>query len=205
MSSSVGRPTALPCAHSSARTPGPHSRSLVGVAAIDTASASSPAPRPMPSITTSTTGPFGAGWRACGRKRDDMAAPYDLGQHLATSRHAPGVSDAIAELEGLRALARALAHGDADDLLQDAAVAALEHPPEVDRPVKPWLATVILNRWRMHRRGDARRRVKTSHERLRAALDDAAPRRHWQLALVPAGALMTTVKAKTKISLLALL
>ena len=77
-----------------------------------------------------------------------MTAPYDLGQHLATSRHAPGVSDAIAELEGLRALARALAHpsADADDLLQDAAVAALEHPPDVDRPVKPWLATVILNR-----------------------------------------------------------
>ena len=153
-------------------------------------------------------------------------------------------------------LARALAHGDADDLLQDAAVAALEHPPETDRPVKPWLATVILNRWRMNRRAEARRRarelatdvtsrepehidplsigrgcfsdssdalvaldepfretviaryldgktaaadrtragvpagtvrwrLKTGLERLRAALDDAAPRRRWQLALVP--------------------
>lgn len=169
----------------------------------------------------------------------------------------------------MRALARALAHGEADDLLQDAAVAALEHPPATDRPVRPWLATVILNRWRMNRRGEARRtareqavevaeeapdpidrarllqrlsdalvaldepfrqtviaryldgksaaqiarelgvpagtvrwRLKTGLARLRAALDDAAPRRHWQLALVPAGAL---VKTKSKISLLALL
>jgi RNA polymerase sigma factor (sigma-70 family) len=176
--------------------------------------------------------------------------------------------DAIRELEGMRALARALAHGDADDLLQDAAVAALEHPPDTDRPVRPWLATVILNRWRMNRRGEARRaareqaievadeapdpidrarllqrlsdalvaldepfretviaryldgktaaqiarelgipagtvrwRLKTGLARLRAALDDAAPRRHWQLALVPAGAL---VKTKSKISLFAL-
>jgi RNA polymerase sigma factor (sigma-70 family) len=180
--------------------------------------------------------------------------------------------DAIRELEGMRALARALAHGDADDLLQDAAVAALEHPPATDRPLRPWLATVILNRWRMNRRGEARRtareqvvevaeaapdqpdpidrarllqrlsdalvaldepfrqtviaryldgksaaqiarevgvpagtvrwRLKTGLARLRAALDDAAPRRHWQLALVPAGAL---VKTKSKISLVALL
>jgi DNA-directed RNA polymerase specialized sigma24 family protein len=56
--------------------------------------------------------------------------------------------NAVEELAGLRGLARALAHGDADDLLQDAAVAALEHPPATDRSVKPWLATVILNRWR---------------------------------------------------------
>jgi RNA polymerase sigma factor (sigma-70 family) len=185
-----------------------------------------------------------------------------------TPRHAPGV-DAIRELEGMRALARALAHGDADDLLQDAAVAALEHPPATNRPVRPWLATVILNRWRMNRRGEARRtareqladvaeeapdpidrarllqrlsdalvaldepfrqtviaryldgkscaqiarelgvpagtvrwRLKTGLARLRAALDDAAPRRHWQLALVPAGALVRTT---SKISLLAFL
>jgi RNA polymerase sigma factor (sigma-70 family) len=179
--------------------------------------------------------------------------------------------NAVEELQGLRGLARALAHGDADDLLQDAAVAALEHPPATDRSVKPWLATVILNRWRMNRRSDARRqareqavevevehvdppnsadrarllqrlsdalvaldepfrstviarylddkscaqiareqgvpagtvrwRLKSGLERLRAALDDAAPRRHWQLALVPAGVL---VKTKSKISLFAL-
>src|SRR5690348_6141070 len=157
MSSSLGRPTALPCARSSQRTPGAHSRSSVGVWAILTASASSPAPRPMPSITTSRTGPFGAGWRECGRRV--IAGPYDRRQHLATSRHALGVN-AVEELAGLRGLARALAHGDADDLLQDAAVTALEHPPATDRSVKPWLATVILNRWRMNRRSDARRQAR---------------------------------------------
>jgi DNA-directed RNA polymerase specialized sigma24 family protein len=68
--------------------------------------------------------------------------------------------NAVEELAGLRGLARALAHGDADDLLQDAAVIALEHPPATDRSVKPWLATVILNRWRMNRRSDARRQAR---------------------------------------------
>jgi RNA polymerase sigma factor (sigma-70 family) len=176
----------------------------------------------------------------------------------------------VEELAGLRGLALALAHGDADDLLQDAAVAALEHPPDTDRSVKPWLATVILNRWRMNRRTEARRKVreqaidvadeqvdplerarllqrlsdalvvldepfrstviarylddkscadiareqgvpagtvrwrlKTGLERLRAALDDAAPRRHWQLALAPTGALL--VKTKTQATVFALL
>ncbi|MBV8757936.1 MAG: sigma-70 family RNA polymerase sigma factor, partial [Deltaproteobacteria bacterium] len=179
------------------------------------------------------------------------------------------MNDAIAELAGMRALARALAHGDADDLLQDAAVTALEHPPATDRPVKPWLATVILNRWRMNRRAEARRRVreqvaeaeeaeaidpldrarmlqrlsdalvaleepyrqtviaryldgkiaaqiaremdvpagtvrwrlKTGLDRLRGALDDVAPRKHWQLALAP-GVMMTT---KTKLGAFAVM
>ncbi len=155
----------------------------------------------------------------------------------------------------MRALARSLVHGefDADDLLQDAAVAALEHPPSLDRPVRPWLATVILNRWRMDRRSAARRRAREQAigtpepdridpleraqtlrrlgeavialpdlyrdvviaryfdgkssvvianelgipavtvrtrllralEKLRTAMDDTAPRRRWQRALVP--------------------
>jgi RNA polymerase sigma factor (sigma-70 family) len=70
----------------------------------------------------------------------------------------------LGELEGLRALARSLVHGDADadDLLQDAAVAVLEHPPASsgDRPVRAWLKAVLRNRWRMDRRGDARRRAR---------------------------------------------
>ncbi|HEY5947949.1 MAG TPA: sigma-70 family RNA polymerase sigma factor [Kofleriaceae bacterium] len=66
------------------------------------------------------------------------------------------------ELAGLHALARSLVHGDADadDLLQDTAIAAIEHPPEEDRPVRPWLATVLRNRWRMDRRGRGRRLVR---------------------------------------------
>ncbi|HEY6035352.1 MAG TPA: sigma-70 family RNA polymerase sigma factor [Kofleriaceae bacterium] len=74
-----------------------------------------------------------------------------------------GPSDAIVrELEGLRALARALVAGsaDAEDLVQDTAVDALGHPPELDRPVRPWLATVLRNRRKMDRRSEARRRQR---------------------------------------------
>lgn len=65
----------------------------------------------------------------------------------------------LGELAGLRALARSLVHGDADadDLLQDTALAAMTTPPDSSRPVKPWLATVLRNRWRMDRRSRARR------------------------------------------------
>jgi RNA polymerase sigma factor (sigma-70 family) len=66
----------------------------------------------------------------------------------------------LRDLAGLRALARALAGGDADDLLQDTAVDTLEHPPAADRPRRPWLVAVLRNRWRMGRRGDARRRAR---------------------------------------------
>ena len=68
----------------------------------------------------------------------------------------------LRELEGLRALARSLVRGDAeaDDLVQDTAVAAITHPPDADRPVRPWLATVLRNRWRMNRRAESRRRAR---------------------------------------------
>jgi RNA polymerase sigma factor (sigma-70 family) len=68
----------------------------------------------------------------------------------------------IRELNGLRGLARSLVYGDteADDLMQDAAVAMITHPPETDRPLKPWLATVIRNRWRMNRRTERRREAR---------------------------------------------
>jgi RNA polymerase sigma factor (sigma-70 family) len=182
----------------------------------------------------------------------------------------------LGELEGLRALARSLVYGDADadDLLQDTAMAALQHPPDDadPRPVRGWLAAVLRNRWRMDRRSAARRRtrehavavaadrsegsveplerartleklaaalvaldepfrttvirryldgktaaqiavelgvpagtvrwrLKTALTRLRAALDDGAPR--WQRALAPlVGA---TVKTKTSAVLVVLL
>jgi RNA polymerase sigma factor (sigma-70 family) len=63
------------------------------------------------------------------------------------------------ELAGLHALARSLVHGDADaeDLLQETAIAAMQYPPQDDRPMRPWLAVVLRNRWRMDRRGRARR------------------------------------------------
>ncbi|HEY6175772.1 MAG TPA: sigma factor, partial [Kofleriaceae bacterium] len=54
----------------------------------------------------------------------------------------------LQELEGLRALARSLVHGDADveDLIQDTAVAALARPPGADpRPLRAWLGAVLRN------------------------------------------------------------
>jgi RNA polymerase sigma factor (sigma-70 family) len=78
----------------------------------------------------------------------------------------------LRELDGLRSLARSLALGDADDLLQDTAVAALEHPPaDGPRPVRAWLAAVLRNRWRMDRRGASRRHAR---ELAATAAQDAA-------------------------------
>ena len=56
-----------------------------------------------------------------------------------------------------RRFAQSLAGGDAEDLLQDAAVAMLEHPPEREDTVPAWLRKVVLNRWRMTMRSAARR------------------------------------------------
>ena len=59
----------------------------------------------------------------------------------------------------LRALARGLVHDDAlaDDLVQDTWVAALRHPPDGDRPLRPWLVHVLRNAARFRWRGEARR------------------------------------------------
>src|SRR5262245_6289974 len=48
-----------------------------------------------------------------------------------------------------RALARSLASDvhSAEDLVQDAWVAALERPPDLGRPVRGWLASVLRHRW----------------------------------------------------------
>jgi len=68
----------------------------------------------------------------------------------------------LSPLSDLRRLAHALTHGDpdADDLLQETAIVALEHPPEEDRPTRPWFVAVLVNRWRMDRRSAARRRAR---------------------------------------------
>src|SRR5262249_45109447 len=103
------------------------------------------------------------------------------GQHSRSARHDPGVAPAatdaavLADLDGLPALARSLVHGDAqaEVLLQDTGIAALEHPPATDRPVRPWLAAVLRNRWRMDRRGDARRRAREDRASSELARDGA--------------------------------
>ena len=63
----------------------------------------------------------------------------------------------LAETEWLRALAAALVRdpGAVDDAAQEAAVAALEHPPTGER--RAWLAVVLRNFVRQRRRGEGRR------------------------------------------------
>ena len=86
----------------------------------------------------------------------------------------------LGQLDGLRALARSLVQGDADaeDLLQDAAVTALEHPPADDgRSVRGWLKAVLRNRWRMDHRRDRRRRAREAAVELAALPVSAEARR----------------------------
>jgi RNA polymerase sigma-70 factor (ECF subfamily) len=79
-----------------------------------------------------------------------------------------------------RRLARALVGDDAraDDVVQQAWVAALEHPPRAGRGIRAWLATVVRNAAAKLRREESRRRAReqsaAARERQPAAVDVAA-------------------------------
>ena len=51
----------------------------------------------------------------------------------------------LAEAQWLRRLATSLMGQDAEDLVQETFLAALRSPPAGDRPLRPWLATVLRN------------------------------------------------------------
>ena len=60
-----------------------------------------------------------------------------------------------------RRLARQLVNeAQADDLVQDALVAGLRHPPAADRPLRGWLATVMRNLAHNRSTADRRRRAR---------------------------------------------
>ncbi len=85
--------------------------------------------------------------------------------------------DLLAHAGWMRALAGALlADPDAaDDVVQQAWIAAWRRPPATDRPLEPWLARVVRNFAGKRRRGDARR---TEHEaRAPSAAPPPAPER----------------------------
>lgn len=69
----------------------------------------------------------------------------------------------------LRRLAVRLARDvdDGEDLAQDTAASALQHRPAPGEGLRPWLATVLRNRWRAARRG-AGRRAEREREAARA-------------------------------------
>src|SRR4051812_41606245 len=77
----------------------------------------------------------------------------------------------MAEMGWVRRLARALVKDDAiaDDVAQDTWLVATEQHPDVDRPLRPWLARVVSNLVRTRRRGDSRR-----EDRHAAIVDDRA-------------------------------
>lgn len=65
----------------------------------------------------------------------------------------------LADLQWLRRFARVLARDadEADDLVQEALVAAWKRDPDRSGSLRPWLATVVRNLFRMRLRADARR------------------------------------------------
>ncbi len=73
----------------------------------------------------------------------------------------PTTEDLLAHSTWVRDLSRRLVHdpNEADDLVQDAAVAALESTV-APRSIKAWLGSVLMNRAREVHRGEARRRSR---------------------------------------------
>jgi RNA polymerase sigma factor (sigma-70 family) len=82
----------------------------------------------------------------------------------------------LSEIGWVRRLARSLvadAHL-ADDLAQDACLAALQASPRTDRPIRGWLATVLRNLVRQSNRREIRRRAREERAARPEALDPAA-------------------------------
>lgn len=69
---------------------------------------------------------------------------------------------AFEDLQWLGAFARRLARDpdEAEELVQETLVTAWTHPPQERAGLRPWLATVLRNRLRMQRRGEARRQAR---------------------------------------------
>src|SRR5262247_3293277 len=89
-------------------------------------------------------------------------------------------AELTAHADGVRALALGLlgdAHA-ADDVVQDACVAALQRPPGDDVPPRAWFVAVVRNlarrTFRTRSRRDARERVSARREAVPSAADAAA-------------------------------
>ncbi|HTF89539.1 MAG TPA: sigma-70 family RNA polymerase sigma factor [Planctomycetota bacterium] len=90
----------------------------------------------------------------------DARLPFDAPERL------------LAESEWLARLARSLTAraDDAADLAQDTLVAALQHPPDPDRPLRPWLARIAHNLAIRRGTSAARREARESFVARREAL-----------------------------------
>jgi RNA polymerase sigma factor (sigma-70 family) len=74
----------------------------------------------------------------------------DMAEHI-------GIEELLSRADWVRRLARHLAGDEADDIVQDAWLAARRSPPDPSRPARPWLAQVLRNLVQNRRRNDARR------------------------------------------------
>ena len=79
---------------------------------------------------------------------------------MSTSFHHGRVEELLAQTGWVRAIAARLVQdpGLADDVAQDAMIAAVQKPPEDPTAIRAWLAAVVRNLARQRRRGEARRR-----------------------------------------------
>src|SRR5437762_9464007 len=73
-------------------------------------------------------------------------------------RGVPWTEELLRRGDWTRRLARSLlGQDDADDAVQESWVAALRHPPDLARPLGPWLRTVVRNHAATRARHDQRR------------------------------------------------
>lgn len=83
---------------------------------------------------------------------------------------APTAEQLLADASWLRRLAERLAgDGEADDLVQETWIAAWQRQPDTERPLRPWLAKVMRDTFRMRRRAERRRQQRE------LSVDEAAP------------------------------
>ncbi len=82
---------------------------------------------------------------------------------VMTESNAVPIEALLAESDWVRRLAESLVHDKtvADDIVQQTWLAALKRPPATDRPLRPWLRTVVENFVKMRGRGEA---ARTSRE-----------------------------------------
>ena len=85
------------------------------------------------------------------------------------------LEELIAQAAGLRRLAvRLVGESDADDVLQEAMTAGMEHAPGNPRELRPWLAQVVRNFAAGRHRGEGRRKAREVDVARREALPSAS-------------------------------
>ncbi|MCH9685108.1 MAG: hypothetical protein K0V04_26965, partial [Deltaproteobacteria bacterium] len=96
-----------------------------------------------------------------------------------TSVASTATATAFQDMQWLPRFAERLAkdEDEAQDLVQETLVEAWRDPPvDSERPLRPWLASVLRNRFRMMRRGRERREALTEEPREVAQPDDELAR-----------------------------